>query len=1355
MKKWSTWILTALSSVVVLGVAAMALRQSTSSAAEFFEIVETRIAEGRYDPEQTLLNLDHALARARDAGDTDLATRVQLARGRMLRDVGAFDRAREDLEAVALARPDDRDVEEALVDLDVRAGDFRRGIQRVESLLARDPNGSVTHALLGRLHRLAGKRSIDAAHAVLDRLLPSEESASARKLLEQAAALDPSDPRRVSLGHRLRRMIDSADEPKLETVLDSVERASEDFAAARTSFEHALERRFQGEALAGLLELFDHAGRAPLAVDLAASAMHFEGARSDLALARAHIDTLDALGRVEQASEIAYHWVTKQTALPIDFLLRACEIFRRAGRPDGMGRAASLVIGVGNQAQYDAASVYLGIAQVRQRSWNEGRLRLERFAKSDQLDPFPGARAEAWRQLAAVGRALEQPEREREALRAALDLEPQSSGEAWIRLAELQVESPHGGYRGPEEHYVRGMSLLPKRTALLLPRWEEIGRKELASVGFDPKAARQDLVTRGAVKPPSDASPYELYRMTQLHIEEQDLLRASAFAKALSRDFPAFVPGIDLALEIALAQDRPADILAALVARLGAAGRDARCDEALRNLVLDELAPPDRLALMRVDPAVTGRVAIASWLAQRGDAEQALRSLEAVGLETLAEPGRLLAAQLHLQRDDPTRALEYARTLAPVLTTMPRALETFADVALAARAFDELAQACARVAATANVVRHRERWIALCDRLMPRGGARAALALLQKLDAGRATRGGDVVVRIAAAHLALGEDEAAQAAFLRTEAFDTQSEGELLRLLFELRAGRTDEIESLARTLIATNSMWSRATPARRAALLVLAGRDEDARKLAAAFAGDEPLEELARAIVSARDGIAWTAPAWFGKSSEVDTQIFVRGPDGRRDPREAAAFLLGSGSPIGAAYVRSWIVTSTPQTHGVVWPAWLALTIARNAGAGPTAVRRTLDPIFAARPDFAPVWDAAEPYDAGPRATPSQIAGIRTARAGVLGEDYAPPVERELDAARKLELDGDLQAARDAARRACEIDPAFARAHETLGDLELRLDDPRAALTAYREAARTSAAPGPREELVGKFLEALRRARLGETPLLSVEHAQKALEALARSAPDDPRLVLELARLDLGVDARNPSLGVSRALTRLEGFRARHKGQALENLARGALASWSEFRRALDPDEALRFVESELALEPAAADVWTELARCHEARGDDDEALAAARLAADLVPGGDTLREVFRLRTRRSTRLDEIEKALAEIRLAEGSSGSGAELGLLQARAYLNAGAANIDTVITVLDGLEPWLDLSPSFRLRHGLLNATARLQRSRPEDIEKARAVLVSIEPLASDPYQRSFLAAMRGLARTSESAEPAAQ
>lgn len=1354
MKKWSTWILTALSGVVVLAVAAMALRQSKSSAAEFFAIVESRIAEGRYDPEQTLLNLDHALTRARDAGDGALVARVQLARGRMLRDVGAFDRAREDLEAVAIARPDDRDVEQALVDLDVRTGDFRRGIQRVEALLAREPEDASAHALLGRLHHLAGSRSIDSAHAVLDRLLPTEESQSARALLEQAAALDPSDPRRVSLGHRLRRMIDPADEPKLEGVLDSVERASEDFAAARTRFEHALQRRFQSEALAGLLELYERAGRTPLAVDLAASAMHFEGARADLDLARAHIEALVSLGRVELASEIAFHWVTKQTALPIDFLMRASEIFRRAGRADGMGRAASLVAGIGNQAQFDAAAVYLGLSDVRHKNWNVARLRLERFAKSDLPEPFPGARAEAWRQLAVTARALEQPERERESLRAALDLEPDSSGEAWIRLAELQLESPRGGYRGPDEHYVRGMSLLPKRTAQLLPRWEEIGRKELASVGFDPEAARQDLVTRGAVKPPSDASPYVLYRMTKLHIENQDLLRASAFAKELNSDFPAFVPGIDLALEIALAQDRPADIIAALVARLGAAGRDARCDEALRNIAVDDLSPTERLALMRADPTVTGRVAIASWLAQHGDAEQALRSLEAVGIEALAEPGRLLAAQLHLQRDDPVRALEYARTLGAVLTSMPRALETFADAAIGTRSFDELAQACARVAATANTVRQRERWIALCDRLMPRGGARAALALLQKLDAGRTTRGGDVVVRLAAAHAALGDDAAAEAAFLRAEAFDTRSEGELLRLLVELRAGRTDGIDGLARTLIATSSMWSQASPARRAALYVLAGRDEDARKLVTSLPGHEPLDELARAIVSARDGIPWSPPEEFGAAAGADTQVFVRGPDGRRDPREAAALLFGSGSPVAAAVVRSWLLATSPETHGVVWTSWLAMTIARNAGAPPTAVRRTLDPILAMRSDFAPVWDVAEGYDTGPRATLSQIAGIRTARARVLGEDYAPPVERELDRAREHELAGDLEAARGAARRACEIDPSFARAHEARADLELRLGDPLAAVAAYREAARTSKAPGPRAELVGKFLDALQRARLGESPLVTAEHAQKALDAMARSAPDDPRVVLELARLDLGIDVRNPSLGVSRALTRLEGFRARHKGQALENLARGALASWAEFRRALDPDEALRFVESEMALEPAASDVWTELARCHEARGDDAATVAAARLAADLVPGGDSLRELFRLRTRRSTRIDDIDRALAEIRAVEGSSGSGAELGLLQARAYLNAAASYVDLVITVLEGLEPWLDLSPSFRLRHGMLNVTARLQRSTPEDLEKARAVLASIEPLASDPYQRSFISAMRGLARANESAEPVA-
>src|SRR5687767_15813873 len=111
-------------SLLALGALGLAvgawLRDPDRTPAEEFALVERRIAAGLYDQQQSLASLDRALLRAHDVGDLELADRVLLARGRLLLELTAYDRARADLVQVLERRGSDPALEEVLIELEAR-----------------------------------------------------------------------------------------------------------------------------------------------------------------------------------------------------------------------------------------------------------------------------------------------------------------------------------------------------------------------------------------------------------------------------------------------------------------------------------------------------------------------------------------------------------------------------------------------------------------------------------------------------------------------------------------------------------------------------------------------------------------------------------------------------------------------------------------------------------------------------------------------------------------------------------------------------------------------------------------------------------------------------------------------------------------------------------------------------------------------------------------------------------------------------------------------------------------------------------------------------------------------------------
>src|SRR5262249_43920679 len=157
-------------------------------------------------------------------------------------------------------------------------------------------------------------------------------------------------------------------------------------------------------------------------------------------------------------------------------------------------------------------------------------------------------------------------------------------GELWLRLAELQLASPHAGYREPGLRYARAISRMSSRAAELVPRWKEIGELELRTAGVDLDTLRAGAAQNRLWTAPSDAGPYELYRLAQISLEGNDPARASIYVRKLLEDVPGFLPGLDLALDAAEKLARTRDLIERLIKRIQAGGADERSDALLRSI---------------------------------------------------------------------------------------------------------------------------------------------------------------------------------------------------------------------------------------------------------------------------------------------------------------------------------------------------------------------------------------------------------------------------------------------------------------------------------------------------------------------------------------------------------------------------------------------------------------------------------------------------------------------------------------------------------------------------------------------------------------------------------------------------
>lgn len=1367
--KWTTWLLFGLALGLCAALFAMVGRRSARSPAEFFASLSTQIEAGVLDDDAALSNLDLALRQAQQADDATLGDDVRLARGRILARIGSWERAKEDFELVREHRGSSPALEKLLTDVEARSGDVGAALERVRGRLEREPADLSTWRESALLHARSSRLNLEEARKIVRASLVPSDVPESERSCARLSTLDRSDPSRVAWAQRLRTAFGVERGTELERTLGFCDQASEDARGAFVALARVLRERADPECLATLWAFLVDAGEEHMIADVAAATLRMPDVRNDLACSTLVLDTLLDMKRSRFATQVAGPWLTRTSAAPATFFASACRAFYSTGAWAQLGQAAATMSTVADTAQVPWVDFYWGIARVRQPALGRdqtlyGRINLvTRFLNSTAIDPQPNARVIAWQVAAEASRLLGEPNAEREQIRGALDLDPEVDGELWLRLVELSRGNPNSSVRDQQENWARGMCLLPARHTELVAKWLELGELELRSAGTDPVVERSEQLARGVWTPPPGASLYELHALAKLHLQSNDVPRANQCAAEMLRRLPNFLPAIDLAIECARREERQRELVELAVRRVRAAGADDATRELMRTLPTNDLSANDLLELMRGDPAGFGRVRIARALRAQGEPRRALELLETLDASARTQATRELAASIALDLGEPSRALAQLEREGGGSSGDPT---LFLTAALRSNDEKRLGEVVEQLASRGQP--KKARWVSLADQLLAAGRPALAQKLLERLDEAPETRGGDVVLRLAQCALLQRQRATCDEFLTRAQAFDTEYGYELTRLAQAADNQAWDDVERWA-TALTESSL--RAGPLQRALLAILGGNLERAQELVDAGVKKEPRSptwRLAEAIRARLADERWEPPPYFGATILRETNLFLVGSESRGDARYCAALLLGSLMPSGQAWSRMRTEAFPRRARGSLWQLYLLGQQARGENNHERA-RTLLGKLVELHPGFGPGWDALERTPLAPSGSAFQPRAsafalgdgelerlkLRERRLAALGNLAGTPAERALDAARLALARQDLDAASKSSLEAVELAPTNAAAHHVLSRvLDARGELP-GALAAQRKALELAGDQADARE-VERHLGLLARAQAATPPQVTPEQVDTEVKQLSRAHPDDPRVVVAAARVDLRSDPENAPAGVARAVARLQAFRARHPDEPLDRIAPGSLAAWSELLGEIDPDRAATLLARERSLEPGNPDVWLFAARAAALQGDVDLALRDLATLQALVPNSQAARERLRWLAKRETRPEELAKAVEAALAAEKLDTPDAELALLRAEGQWTLGPRNAEAVIGLLAPLDPTAlggkPLGGDLDERRDWLLVLASVCRSQVQKEQSTDALTTATEALArlharaQEPRRIACVAALEGVVAT---------
>lgn len=1363
--KWSLTLLLALTAAAVLSVVAMVSRQKLLPPHETLEIVKRGLASGDLDPQACLRRLDSALRRAETLevvreGVADLCAELHLERGDILRGIGANEDARREYQLVLdRYRPGDFAVRLLLVQTDIAGGDLIGALGRLESLLEDQPDYGPAWVAKGRMHLSLAHVALESCEERARRLLPTADAERVVELIERLAALDAADSARTPAILEVRQLFPVSEEEELAQTLELCDVASEEMTEARAAFVESFSHGMDPASVAGYLEILVPAERIQEAVRFGTLAMHLSER-----LGRAAVDeeagallvrALADRGDWNRAGDLAARWLEGDALLDAEFLRTICLVLYQSRRWQFMGQAVNALRQIGTADDEALTNLYLGLATASLPSGDKARalLSLTQFARSLVGDPFPDARAIAWREISRIHRERGDLALEREAIQAVVELAPDLDGELWLRRAEIQMEARHSGYLLPLHSWAKAMSLLPQRTDELMEQFVALGERALAAQDRSIDLLERELDESGRTLPTRDYDPYSLYRLAQGRGQRGNYRGQAALAERILRDLPGFLPALDELIEARLGLGSRREFVDLVVERVELAGLDGRCRELLALIDDSELAPSQVLRLMIVDSRGRGRSTVARWLHERGETDEALRTLRSGPIDQRTDEERLLGSELMMELGDYSGALAWLDEIEPEGLLAPAKRRRSLTCALELGDDVHLRKALTSLV-SGRAAPPEELW-RVSDLLLSHGRPQLALGVLG--GPGEEASGPDLFRRAAIATFT-GDLVEARELLDRAEPFIDEDQAGALRLVLE---SRRDDWLGCERTASRLLDSPRGDRPRRTALLELLSGHPEEARGTAE-FGAELTPEILEWSLVSAAASLLLdepiSIPADFGSRAAAQTELFLRGApeagEAPADPRRSAALLLALEVPELSPLVLAELSSMAPGTRGRLWPGLLSASLLERSGRRAEASRE-LAVLTTTFPDSRALWNRLE--DAYLAMLPSpdhpRLAALREDRLWALARTVPGCVEGAVLRARAAAEGGDLPEALRLATSSVEQSGGWWVAHLEEARILSAMRNWEPALQSWRRLVLAPSGPGARLG-IGGLVELLEAARRAAPPGLDERTVVETLKEVADAHPGDPRPPLALARIDVRSDPLNPSIGIERAWARLSAFRQQHEGVPIELLQRGATGDWARFYVEVDPTAAEGFIESELERLPGNIELWGLLGRVRRELGELRESALvltrAARMADDPALQLELARTFLASGAEPRLVATPLDAALRLTREPETLDSR-----LLRAASLLDQ--LDGSTWPTALAVLEPlWEERAPSTptpeRARLAELYARALLLRSEDADFQRALDVLEEGLEVAAAPYQREQFQALRGLALAVQPAMP---
>jgi tetratricopeptide (TPR) repeat protein len=262
----------------------------------------------------------------------------------------------------------------------------------------------------------------------------------------------------------------------------------------------------------------------------------------------------------------------------------------------------------------------------------------------------------------------------------------------------------------------------------------------------------------------------------------------------------------------------------------------------------------------------------------------------------------------------------------------------------------------------------------------------------------------------------------------------------------------------------------------------------------------------------------------------------------------------------------------------------------------------------------------------------------------------------------------------------------------------------------------------------------------------LGLGAAAIALDELIAKYPDKPAAVLARAEVDLDWDPANIAICVSRALRRLDDYRAALNGRTLESLEPGTLEAWTDFYWRLDQDAAERLVHSERELAPGRPEAWRLIGRMYREQGEVLESRNSLRLLARMLPDAATQLELAETSIALGMPHSSVARHLRDAERLGGTK-DGLEARTLAAESLLGQGRpADVNGAIDSLEQTWNQLGEIPRHQIpRVGSLYARALLSRSEAADKSRAIEVLDVALGVSRNPYERAQMVALIGFCK----------